>query len=91
MKRILTVLVVVGLLVLPTAAFANSTCQQYSSEVCSAHNVASQQNSRTTGAATTSAGTLPFTGLDVALLAAGGAALLGVGLVVRHFSRGLDH
>lgn len=91
MKRLATVIAVVGLLVLSSSAFANSTCQQYSSEVCSAHNVASQQNARTTGAVTTSAGTLPFTGLDVALLAAGGATLLGVGLVVRHFSRGLDH
>ena len=35
---------------------------------------------------TSASGTLPFTGLDVALLAAGGGGLLGIGLVVRRFS-----
>jgi hypothetical protein len=32
-------------------------------------------------------GTLPFTGLDVALIALGGVFLVGVGLVVRRVSR----
>jgi hypothetical protein len=34
-----------------------------------------------------SEGTLPFTGLDVALLVIGGGTLLGAGLVVRRLSR----
>jgi hypothetical protein len=39
---------------------------------------------------TSSSGTLPFTGLDVVLLAAGGGTLLGAGFVVRRLSRRLD-
>ena len=92
MKTLATVLAIVGLMLLPASAFADSTCQQYSSEVCSAHNVASQQAARSgTTAQTTNASTLPFTGLDVVLLAAGGAALLGAGVVVRRLSRDLGH
>jgi hypothetical protein len=34
----------------------------------------------------TSTGSLPFTGLDLAALAAGGAVLLGAGMVLRRFS-----
>ena len=40
--------------------------------------------------AATSASTLPFTGLDVVLLVAGGGTLLGAGFVVRRLSRTLD-
>jgi hypothetical protein len=36
--------------------------------------------------ASTSTGSLPFTGLDLAALAAGGAVLLGAGMVLRRFS-----
>jgi hypothetical protein len=50
--------------------------------------------SGTTGATGTTAGdtsgSLPFTGLDVALLAAGGGMLLGVGLIVRRLSSSLS-
>jgi hypothetical protein len=81
MKRIAILIATVGVLLLPSAALANSTCQQYSSQDCNV-TVAS-----TTTAQTTSASTLPFTGLDVVLLAAGGMTLLGAGLVVRHLSR----
>ncbi|HEY5430567.1 MAG TPA: hypothetical protein VIK04_15730 [Solirubrobacteraceae bacterium] len=84
MKRIAILIATVGALLLPSAALANSsTCQQYSSQDCNASTVA--QTTSTTQ--TTSAGTLPFTGLDVVLLAAGGATLLGAGLVVRRLSR----
>lgn len=82
----LALLLPVGALVLPGAAFANSTCQSYSSQTCQ---VASTTESRTTGtspATTTNASTLPFTGLDVVLLAAGGGALLGAGLIMRRLS-----
>jgi hypothetical protein len=40
--------------------------------------------------AATAASTLPFTGLDAILLAAGGATLLGAGAVVRVLSRRMD-
>jgi hypothetical protein len=36
--------------------------------------------------AATSTGSLPFTGLDLAALAAGGAVLLGAGMVLRRYS-----
>jgi hypothetical protein len=36
--------------------------------------------------ASTSTGSLPFTGLDLAALAAGGAVLLGAGMVLRRYS-----
>jgi hypothetical protein len=39
---------------------------------------------------TLSSATLPFTGLDVALLVAGGGALLACGLVMRRLSRRVD-
>jgi hypothetical protein len=39
---------------------------------------------------TNSAGTLPFTGLDIVLLVAGGGTLLGAGFVVRRMSRRLN-
>jgi hypothetical protein len=85
MKR--TVAILIGLaLMLPGVALADggSTCQSYNPQLCS---VANNNTQRTT--ATSAAGTLPFTGLDVVLLAAGGSALLGAGLVVRRLSR--DH
>jgi hypothetical protein len=82
MKRIAILIATVGVLLLPSAALASSTCQQYSSQDCNVSTVAS------TTATTTSASSLPFTGLDVVLLAAGGASLLGAGLIVRRLSRG---
>jgi ABC-type amino acid transport substrate-binding protein len=91
MKRIVTLLMSLALLavvVLPSAAFAaSSTCQSYNAQLCQ---VASNTASRTTGVTTSTAGTLPFTGLDVGLLVVGGGALLGAGLVVRRFSRGVQ-
>jgi hypothetical protein len=84
MKRIATVIVGLALM-LPAAASANSTCSAYNPTLCS---VASNTASRTTP--TTTASTLPFTGLDVGLLAAGGGLLLGAGLVVRRLSRGTN-
>lgn len=75
-------------LALPSVSFASSnnpTCQSYNApQLCS---VVNASTSRTTGNTSSSASTLPFTGIDVVLLAAGGAALLGAGLVVRRLSR----
>jgi len=86
MKRIVALVAALALM-LPGVALAEggSTCQSYNPQLCS---VSSNTAQRTT--ATTSASTLPFTGLDVVLLAAGGGALLGAGLVVRRLSRDLD-
>jgi hypothetical protein len=39
---------------------------------------------------TSSTGSLPFTGLDVGLLALGGVALVGVGVGLRRFARPLS-
>ena len=89
MKRIVILVATVALLALPGAALASgsSTCQSYNAQLCQ---VASNTNARTTSTspvATSSASTLPFTGLDVGLLVAGGGALLGAGLLVRRLSR----
>ncbi len=82
MKRIAIFLVCLGLLLVPTVALAqSSTCQSYNPQTC--------QVTTTTPSTLSSASTLPFTGLDVVLLAAGGAMLLGAGLVVRRLSRRL--
>jgi hypothetical protein len=94
MKRIsLVVGVVLLLLVVPGSALASgsSTCQAYSPQLCSSvgSNNAATGSGSGTGANSSSAGSLPFTGLDVVLLVAGGATLLGAGLLVRALSRRL--
>jgi hypothetical protein len=90
MKRFVTLLVVGAALLVPTAALANSsTCQAYNQQMCSIHN-SSAGATNTTATTATSQSTLPFTGLDVVLLAAGGGSLLGAGLVVRRLSRRLN-
>jgi hypothetical protein len=92
MKRIATIIIGLSLLLLPSAALASgsSTCQSYNPQLCSvAGNTAAQSSTPSSTQATTAASTastLPFTGLDVVLLAAGGGALLGAGLVVRRLS-----
>jgi hypothetical protein len=90
MKRISALVGVLGVLTLavlaPTAAMAagSSSCQAYNNQQgCAPTTV-------TTGTGTTSSGTLPFTGLDVVLLVAGGGTLLAAGFVVRRLSRRLD-
>ncbi|MGH2866537.1 MAG: hypothetical protein ACRDNK_03075 [Solirubrobacteraceae bacterium] len=87
MKKIVALIVGLALMA-PSAALAQggSTCQSYNPQLCS---VSSNTKDRTT-ATTASASTLPFTGLDVVLLAAGGGALLGAGLLVRRLSRDFD-
>jgi hypothetical protein len=90
MKRV--VAIIVGLaLALPGSALAsscNSSNSAYGGQDCQVSNNAQSQTSPTTASAAT--GSLPFTGLDAVLLAAGGGALLGVGLVVRRVSRNLQ-
>ncbi|MBV9819960.1 MAG: hypothetical protein JOZ07_16635 [Solirubrobacterales bacterium] len=77
----------IALLVLPSAAFASSsTCQSYNPQLCGVQNKTASTGTTPTAATKASTGSLPFTGLDVVLLAAGGGALLGAGLVVRRLS-----
>lgn len=91
MKRISALVGVLGVLAFmaPSAALASSTCQAYNPQLCSS--VGSGNASTGSGSGTTtSAGSLPFTGLDVVLLVAGGGTLLGAGFVVRRISRRLS-
>jgi hypothetical protein len=96
MKRISALVGVLGvlLLVLPSIAVAasSSTCQAYSPQTCSSvsNSNVSTGTSPTTTSTADSAGTLPFTGLDVVLLVAGGGTLLAAGFVVRRLSRRLN-
>lgn len=85
MRRIATLVVAVALLLpgtallLPASAAASgsSTCQAYNPQFCPP-------------TPTPPSGQLPFTGLDVVLLLAGGGTLLAAGFVVRRLSRRLD-
>jgi hypothetical protein len=82
MKRIAILAMGIALM-LPSVALAeSSTCQAYNSQICS------EVSTQTTS--TDNDGTLPFTGVDVVLLAAGGATLLCAGFVVRRVSRRLN-
>ncbi len=81
MKRLAILItgLVLALSVASSAMAQSSTCQAYNN--CSA---------TTTSEVSSTTSTLPFTGLDVALLLAGGAGLLGTGLVVRRISRRIN-
>lgn len=95
MKRVATIIVGAALISPGTAlASGNASCQSYSQQACVA---AGNAGSGTTGPGTTGpgstgsqastvAGTLPFTGLDIGLLLAGSGTLLGAGFVVRRLS-----
>lgn len=85
-------IVVTASLAWPGAALAegsngcSSQNQTYGSQDCQ---VINNNASRTTATATNT-GSLPFTGLDVGLLAVGGGTLVGAGLVVRRLSRSAE-
>ncbi len=85
MKRIATLVAAIALAT-PASALAqeSATCQAYNPEHCEP-----PPNTIATTSSTPD-GTLPFTGLDVGLLAVGGGTLLGTGFVVRRLSRRLD-
>jgi hypothetical protein len=93
MKRIIaTGVAVMALLALPSAALASgsSTCSTYNPQLCQIvgnGNVNTPSSGSTVvPSATQSAGSLPFTGLDLGLVAAGGAVLIGAGLAARRLS-----
>lgn len=90
MKRIAPVIIAFALLLPASAALADSC--PYGSLCAVTKNTAPTGNQATTASTTksTAQSTLPFTGLDVVLLAAGGGTLLGTGLVVRRLSRGVS-
>jgi hypothetical protein len=93
MKRFSALVGILGVLALmaPGMALASSssTCQGYHHQAC--ESVSSGTSGTGNGSTTVnSAGTLPFTGLDVVLLVAGGGMLLGAGFVVRRLSRRLN-
>jgi hypothetical protein len=92
MKRISALVGVLGVLALavPSVAMASSTCQAYGPQTCNSVSNSNVSTGTTPAATTNSAGTLPFTGLDVVLLVAGGGTLLGAGFVVRRLSRRLN-
>jgi uncharacterized ferredoxin-like protein len=80
MKRLAVAMIAVAALLLPGAALASggsSSCQTYNPQTCQA--LSSTSTSR--------ASTLPFTGIDLGLLVAGGAVLIAAGFVVRRLAR----
>jgi hypothetical protein len=83
MKRIAVLAVLIALMT-PGVAFAtgSSTCQAYNPQLCSSVNTSNSGSSGT--------GTLPFTGIDVVLLVAGGLTLLSAGFVIRKVSGRLN-
>jgi hypothetical protein len=85
MKRISALVGILGVLVLlaPSAALASSTCQAYNNQLCASVGNGNNSNG-------SSGSTLPFTGLDVVLLVAGGGTLLAAGFVIRRLSRRLN-
>jgi hypothetical protein len=90
MRRIIaTAIAVIALLALPSMAFAggSSTCSSYNPQLCQV--VTGTTTTGTTTATPTarqSTGSLPFTGLDLGFVAAGGVVLIGAGLVARKLS-----
>ena len=78
-------------LMAPGMALANSsTCQGYNNKSCESVGSGTGGSGPGSTTAATSAGTLPFTGLDVVLLVVGGGVLLSAGFVVRRLSRRLN-
>ena len=91
MKRVIALIIAVSLIA-PASAFAgdSSSCGSYNPSALCSVSAQRNNNNANANANTSAASTLPFTGLDAVLLAAGGATLLGAGAVVRVLSRRMD-
>lgn len=98
MKRIVILAVAVAMMVPGIAFGASPTCNAYNPQLCGVVNTGTggvvnagtgstgnAGNGTTSGQASSDA--LPFTGLDVGLLVAAGAMLVGSGFVIRKLSR----
>lgn len=79
MKRMIALLAVLFALAAPATSLATggSSCQAYNPQLCGSVSDGSASNGET----------LPFTGINVGLLALGGVTMLGAGLAVRRLSR----
>lgn len=100
MKRLAVMLVSGTVLATPGVALAsgNSTNQQYGGNVQSVQGASASRtpdavaaSANTTQTAAAASSELPFTGLDVGVLAAGGVVLVGAGLAVRRASGHKNH
>jgi hypothetical protein len=80
LKRLVPLVIAIALM-LPSAALAQS------SSTCQGYNTPALCPSPPSHVPTTSASTLPFTGLEVILVAVIGAGVLGTGLALRRLSR----
>lgn len=78
-------------LLVPASAFAQSSSTGYSQPAGSVQQQLGTHNSsndaKTTAAAKSESGSLPFTGLDIALVVAAGGVLLAMGFGIRRISR----
>lgn len=73
----------------PAGAAVTPTCSGYHPD-CSSIVSSSTSSPTTAHTTTTGTGSLPFTGLDVGLLLAGGGSLAGLGFVIRRTSKRLS-
>jgi hypothetical protein len=73
----------------PAGAAVSPTCRAYHPRCSSIVSSSSSPNTSATPTTTTTTGTgsLPFTGLDVGLLVAGGGSLAGLGYAIRRTSK----
>jgi hypothetical protein len=85
-KKVLVVAVMAALLAFAAPAFAQSSIDGYSNEAGQVQGGV-QSNGTTPVSAQESGGALPFTGLDLALLAAAGGVLVAGGLAMRRLTR----
>lgn len=95
MKRLALVLAVVALaLVVAVPAYGQGAVSDayggHGNGVLGAVNSGGNGSPPAQVAQSSSGGSLPFTGLDVGLLALGGCALVGVGVGLRRFARPLN-
>lgn len=91
MKRIAALAASLSLMVAAAPAMAASaTCPSYHPDCNSIEHFGTPPSSPPVTTSTTSTGTLPFTGLDVGLLVAGGGSLLGLGFLLRRTSKRTD-